>query len=99
MKNTEAMDKAIKSILEDDNGDLDIDNEMIAHPTSTQDKDAAKDKEKKTKKDKDEKSEKKDKKDKKEKKRKSLAEDVEMLDISADGEQKKKKKRKSVSAA
>lgn len=112
MKNTEAMDKAVKAILEDDDGDLDIDNEQIAHPSSASAKEKKEKKDKKDKKDKkrkslaakdvemtEEKSEKKEKKDKKDKKRKSIAaEDVEMVDAGADGEHKKKKKRKSVAA-
>ena len=103
MKNTEAMDKAVKAILEDDDGDLDIDNEQIAHPAAPSSGKEKKDKkEKKEKREaKEEKSEKKDKKEKKEKKdkkRKSMGEDVEMADVGADAERKKKKKRKSVSA-
>ncbi|KAH8899963.1 Nop domain-containing protein [Thozetella sp. PMI_491] len=89
MKNTDAMEKAVKAVLADV-GDLDIDTEMIDHAAPAT-------KEKKEKKDKKEKKEKKDKKDKKDK-RKSLAEDTEMPDADADGERKKKKKRKSLAA-
>ena len=99
MKNTEAMDKAIKAIL-DEGGDLDINSEETAHPAQTEKsenkkkrKSLAAEEESKT-----EKKEKKEKKkDKKDKKRKSLGEDVEMVDV-AEGEHKKKKKRKSVAA-
>ncbi len=109
MKNTDAMDKAVKAILEDGDGDLDIDTEMIARAPTTATTPAKKEKkdkkDKKKKEDKEEeepkseKKEKKDKKDKKDKKRKSLAEDVEMVDVSApDSEHKKKKKRKSLAA-
>jgi len=89
MKNIDAMDKAIKMVM-DDGDDMDIDEEMIDHPAA---------KEKKDKKDKKEKKTKEEKKDKKDKKRKSVgAEDVEMADANEDGEKKKKKKRKSVAA-
>ncbi|KAK5662210.1 hypothetical protein OQA88_8115 [Cercophora sp. LCS_1] len=95
MKNTEAMDKAIKAVL-DEGGDFDIDNEEIAHPVANKEEKADKKEKKEKKKDK----EKKEKKDKKDKKRKSLAaEDTEMVDApAADAEHKKKKKRKSTSA-
>jgi len=94
MKNTEAMDKAVKAILEDDGGDLDINQDEIAHPSTAP-------KEKKEKKDKKE-----DKKEKKDKKRKSVAaEDVEMVEEvkeeksgKKDKKDKKDKKRKSVAA-
>lgn len=87
MKNTEAMEKAIKAVMADNPGDLDIDVEMIDHTAPTPKK------EKKDKKDK------KDKKEKKDKKRKSVGgEDVEMADAGDDGESKKKKKRKSIGA-
>ena len=89
MKNIDAMDKAIKMVM-DDGDDMDIDEEMIDHPPA---------KEKKDKKDKKEKKTKEEKKDKKDRKRKSVgAEDVEMADANEDGEKKKKKKRKSAAA-
>ncbi|KAK4184189.1 hypothetical protein QBC35DRAFT_65504 [Podospora australis] len=93
MKNIDAMDKAIKAVMEDDEGGMDIDTEMIDHVAPSTDKKEKKEKKK-------DKEEKKEKKEKKDKKRKSLsAEDVEMADLTISEEpSKKKKKRKSVAA-
>ncbi|KAK3321695.1 hypothetical protein B0H66DRAFT_179261 [Apodospora peruviana] len=86
MKNTDAMSKAIKAVM-DDEGDMDIDAEMIDRPAAASAPTPSKEKKK----------DKKDKKEKKDKKRKSVgAEDVSMVDADADGEKKKKKKRKSM---
>ncbi|KAL2268801.1 hypothetical protein VTJ83DRAFT_3647 [Remersonia thermophila] len=95
MKNIDAMNKAIKAVLDDEGEDdaMDIDEAPVLNGKAEKEK-----KDKKDKKEKKEKKEKeKDKKDKKDKKRKSLGEDVEMVDA-ADGEKKKKKKRKSEAA-
>ncbi|KAL1843955.1 hypothetical protein VTJ49DRAFT_6359 [Mycothermus thermophilus] len=91
MKNIDAMNKAIKAVMDDEGeGDaMDVDEAPVQNGKP--------EKEKKEKKDKKDKKEKKEKKDKKDKKRKSLGEDVEMVDA-ADGERKKKKKRKSEAA-
>ncbi|KAK1776552.1 protein SIK1 [Copromyces sp. CBS 386.78] len=97
MKNTEAMDKAIKLVM-DDEGDMDIDTEMVDSKTADH---VAAESSKKDKKDKKEKKEKKkdkeEKKDKKDKKRKATSEDVEMVDAPDAAEPEKKKKKKSKS--
>jgi nucleolar protein 56 len=101
MRNTEAMEKAIKAVLADGD-DMDIDDEMIDHPHPKEAKDKKEKEgkeEKKEKKEKEGKEEKKGKKEKKDKKRKSVGgEDVEMVDVNGDGSHKKKKKRKSGAA-
>jgi nucleolar protein 56 len=114
MKNIDAMEEAMKRVLEQDEHALDIDEDMIEHhggPTPNKEEKKDKKEEKKSKKDKKEKrksiaadeeiaEDKNDKKEKKkDKKRKSLGGDVEMTDAPAADDGERKKKKKRKSVA